>query len=118
MEKVIIYHNPRCSKSREALNLLSEEHIDVEVREYLKDVPTKEELTLLIQKLGIQPLDLIRTNEQLFKEEFKGQEKKADEWIEIMVKHPVLIERPIVVKGNKAIIGRPPVLVRELLTSD
>lgn len=103
-----IYHNPRCSKSRQTLQLIEEAGHTVEVVEYLKAVPTKEELKEVINLLGINPADLIRKGEADYKENFKGKSLTDDEWIEAMVVYPKLIERPIVVKGDKAIIGRPP----------
>ena len=109
------WHNPRCAKSREALSLLQEKGIAPEIREYLKTPPNKEELTALIVKLGIKALDLVRKTEPIFKDEFKGKELSESEWVEVMVEHPKLIERLILIEGNKAVVGRPPVLVLDLL---
>lgn len=109
-----IWHNPRCTKSREALALLEEKGEQVTIREYLKDTATKEELVELINKLGIKPIQLIRKVEAVFKENFKGKDLTDDQWIDAMVEYPKLIERPIVINGNKAVIGRPPVLVLDI----
>lgn len=106
-EKITVYHNSRCSKSRCAIDFLNEKGIDFDVVEYLKDVPTKTELKELISKLKIKPEDLIRKGEDEYKENFKGKELTDDQWIEAMVKYPKLIERPIVIKGGKAVIARP-----------
>jgi arsenate reductase len=114
-EKITIFHNPRCSKSREALDYLTEGNCEIEIVQYLKDVPSKQQLETLIQQLEVFPLDIIRQNEQVFKDNYKGQTKTADEWIDVMIEHPILIERPIIIQGNKAIVGRPPVLVKELI---
>ncbi|MDP6908783.1 MAG: arsenate reductase (glutaredoxin) [Flavobacteriales bacterium] len=110
-----IYHNPRCRKSRETLQIIHDAGIEPEVIEYLKDTPTAEELAELIDKLGIKPYELLRKGEVDFKELFKGKELSDAKWISIMTKYPKLIERPIVVKGNKAVLGRPPENVKELL---
>ena len=110
-----IYHNPRCTKSRETLKIITDSGADVEIIEYLKIVPTEEELATLVEKLGISVNALLRKNEAVFKEQFKGKTLKDSEWITAMVKYPKLIERPIVVKGDKAIIGRPPKNVELLL---
>lgn len=110
-----IYHNPRCTKSRETLAIIQEKGAEVDIVEYLKDVPTKAELTKLIDMLGIQPTQLLRKNEPDFKAHFKGKELSNAEWIEAMIAYPKLIERPIVIKGNKAVLGRPPENVLELL---
>ncbi len=110
-----IYHNPRCSKSRQALQILEEKNVNIQVIEYLKEVPSKEELIDLIDKLGIQPHELIRKGELIFKENYKGKTLTQEEWVNAMVDHPKLIERPIVVHGNHAIIGRPPEKVLELI---
>lgn len=109
-----IYHNPRCRKSRETLQILQDKGAHVEIIEYLKTPPSKEELKAILKKLGRKPLDIIRKNEAIFKEKFKGKEYPDDRWIQIMVENPVLIERPIVIKNNKAVIGRPPENVLEL----
>ena len=110
-----IYHNPRCSKSRQTLQLIIDAGIEPQIIEYLKDTPAAEELEEIINKLGIKPYDLLRRGEADFKENFKGKELSDAEWISAMVKYPKLIERPIVVKGNKAILGRPPENVKNLL---
>lgn len=110
-----IYHNPRCTKSRQTLQLIRDAGIEPEIIEYLNDVPTKAELKELIQMLGIKPYDLLRRGEADFKDNFKGKELSDDEWIAAMVKYPKLIERPIVVKQKKAVLGRPPENVKTLL---
>jgi arsenate reductase len=103
-----IYHNPRCTKSRETLKIITDAGADVEIIEYLKEILTEKELTALVSKLGIPVTALLRKGEAIFKEQFKGQTLKDSEWISAMVKYPKLIERPIVVKGDQAILGRPP----------
>ena len=110
-----IYHNPRCSKSRQTLQLISDAGKDVEIIEYLKDVPTKEELKSIVDLLNISPEQLLRKNEAIFKEQFKGRSFTDEEWIKIMIENPKLIERPIVVDGKKAVLGRPPENVLSLL---
>lgn len=112
--KTIIYHNNRCSKSREALCLLEEHGAEVEIREYLKVPPSVKEVTELLNLLQIPASDLIRKGETLFKEQFKDKTFTNSEWIRILAENPVLIERPIVIKNNKAVIGRPPVKVLDL----
>ena len=103
-----IYHNSRCRKSRKALEILRTENIEFEIIEYLKDNLTKNQLQNLINKLGIEPINLVRKNEQIWKENFKNKEFTSDEIIQILSDNPKLIERPIVELNDKAIIGRPP----------
>ncbi|GAA5220404.1 arsenate reductase (glutaredoxin) [Membranihabitans marinus] len=110
-----IYHNPRCQKSRQALSLLEENKVEVKIKKYLVDHPSKQELASLIKKLGIRPLELIRKNEKLYKTEYKDQELSDDEWLDVLAENPSLIERPIFIKGDKAVIGRPPENVLTLL---
>lgn len=110
-----IYHNPRCSKSRQTLQLINENNVDVQIIEYLNNIPTESELRAILDKLGLEAKDILRKGETIFKEEYKGKTLSNDEWIVAMVKHPKLIERPIVVKDNKAILGRPPENVLQLL---
>jgi arsenate reductase len=105
--KVEVYHNPRCSKSREAVNYLNEQGHEVQIIEYLKEVPARAELEMLLAKLNLRPHAIIRTGEQIYKERFKGKNFNDDEWIDILMEYPKLIERPIVIRGNKAVIGRP-----------
>ena len=101
-----IYHNPRCRKSREALQLLEDKNIDPEIILYLKEPPGKKELKDLLKKLDLSPLEIIRKKEKAFIP-FKGKNLSDDEWIDILVENPILIERPIVIQGQKAAVGRP-----------
>lgn len=110
-----IYHNPRCSKSRAALSMLKEQTQELEIVEYLKTSPDVRELKELLIKLGIKPFDLVRKSETIYKERFSGKEYTDEEWIRILAQHPSLIERPIIVKGDKAVIARPPEKIYELL---
>ncbi|MCB0677752.1 MAG: arsenate reductase (glutaredoxin) [Saprospiraceae bacterium] len=110
-----IYHNPRCRKSRETLELLTENGQEPEVILYLQTPPTRKELQALLRKLQIPAESLLRKGEAIYKEHFKGKNLSEEEWIEAMVEHPILIERPIVVQGDRAVIGRPPERVLELL---
>lgn len=111
-----IFHNPRCSKSRQTLSLIQEAGHDVEVVEYLKTPPTKEQLTEVVNLLGIPAESIVRKKEALFKElGLPGQTLTDDQWIKVLCENPKLIERPIVVSGAQAIIGRPPELVKPLL---
>lgn len=112
---ITIYHNNRCGKSRSALSILEEKNIKFDVIEYLKDVPTVEALTTIIKKLKIKPHDLIRTKEAIYVEQFKGKTLTDAQWIEVMHQYPILIERPIVINGNKAVVARPPEKVHEVL---
>ena len=108
------YHNPRCRKSREALSILEEHTDDIEIVEYLKEPPSEVELKSIIGRLGIGAIELIRKGEDDFKINFKGQDLSEGEWIKAMVKYPKLMERPIILKGDRAIIGRPPENVKLL----
>jgi len=110
-----IFHNPRCSKSRQTLNILKDNNIEVEIIEYLKEPPTKAELKSILKKLGKKPFEIIRKGEAIYKENFKGKDFSDEEWIDIMVKNPKLIERPIVFDDKKAVIGRPPESVKEMM---
>lgn len=110
-----IYHNPRCSKSRETLKLLEDENEKIEVIYYLKTPPTQVELTSLLSLLGMEPIQLIRTGESLWKDKYKGKKISPSQLVDIMIKNPQLIERPIVVKNGRAALGRPPQSVKEIL---
>ena len=112
---ITIYHNNRCRKSREALALLQESGQEFQVREYLKAPPSKEELQQLLKKLDLAPQDIIRKGEAVYKEHYKGKNLSDDQWIQIMADHPILIERPIVIKGQRAVVGRPTENINRLL---
>ena len=103
-----IYHNPRCSKSRQGVQVLEESGKEFQIIKYLEDVPSEKELTEIINLLGITPIQLIRKTEKIWKEEFKGKELSDTQIIKAMIENPKLIERPIVINNNKAVIGRPP----------
>ena len=102
-----IYHNPRCSKSRQAVNLLEGSGKKYELIKYLEDIPTEGELKEVIGKLNITPIELVRSKEKIWKEHFRGEKMSDPEIIRAMLKYPILIERPIVINGNRAAIGRP-----------
>ena len=111
-----IFHNPRCSKSRQTLAILSENEIDFDIIEYLKDVPSKETLKQIINILGIKPRDLLRKGEGVYKENNLRREGLTDDdLIQFMIDNPILIERPIVYDANRAVIGRPPDNVLKLI---
>ena len=102
-----VYHNTQCSKSRECLLFLEDSNQPFEVVEYIKNPPTAGELKALIAKLGIKPIELVRKKEPIWKEKFEGRTLRNEQIIRVMVKYPILIERPILVNGDKAIIARP-----------
>ncbi len=110
-----IYHNARCSKSRSACALVAEAGVEAEIVNYLETPPTREELRGLLGKLGMQPSELLRRGEAVFAEHYAGRELTEDEAFEALLAHPILMERPIVVRGDKAVVARPPERVKELL---
>jgi len=110
-----IYHNNRCSKSRCGFQILEESGKEFEVVKYLEDIPSSKEIENIIKLLGITPIDLVRKNEAIWKENYKGKDLTDDEIIKAMVSNPKLIERPIVINGNKAVIGRPPDKILDII---
>jgi len=102
-----VYHNPRCRKSREAIQYLEEKGQDFDIIEYLKTPLTEKELTALLKKLKMRPEELLRKNESVFKEQYKGKSLMDTEWIKAMITYPKLMERPIVVRNKKAVVARP-----------
>ncbi|MGQ3679549.1 arsenate reductase (glutaredoxin) [Tenacibaculum discolor] len=110
-----IYHNPRCSKSRQGLEILENSGKEFKTVKYLDTIPSEEELKEIINLLNISPIDLVRKNEKIWKEEYKGKELSDAEIITAMAKNPKLIERPIVINGNKAVVGRPPENIKEII---
>ena len=111
-----IYHNPRCTKSREALAIIKKHTSEFEIIEYLKNPLTAEEIKVLLPQINIKAHELVRTQEKIWKESYKGKILTNNEIINIMVEKPKLIERPIVEHNNKAVIGRPPENVLSLFT--
>jgi len=113
---ICIYHNPRCSKSRQTLQLLQEQGIEPDVREYLKDVPSADELKQVLAALGISARELLRTKEAEYKDAgLDNPDLDDDTIVQAMTEYPKLIERPIVINGDRARIGRPPEAVLEIL---
>ncbi|KAF2078930.1 MULTISPECIES: arsenate reductase (glutaredoxin) [Flavobacterium] len=110
-----IYHNPRCGKSRNCLAFIEKSNQDFEIIPYLTETPSFDQLKTLLGQLNLEPIQLIRTKEKIWIENFKGKTLSDDEIINAMVENPILIERPIVVKDGKAIIGRDPELVASFL---
>lgn len=115
IKMVKIIHNPRCAKSREAYAILKEKDIPFETIEYLKTPLSQKQITELLKMLGLKAEDIVRKKESLFKEKFANKKLTEKEWIKILSENPVLIERPIVIKDDKAVIGRPTEKVIELL---
>ena len=115
MSKLTIMHNPRCSKSREAVKILEENGINAEIVKYLETPPTKDEIKELLKMLGINARDLMRTKEEIYKELNLKDVEDEEKLIEAMAEHPKLIERPIVIKDGKAVIGRPPSKIIDFL---
>lgn len=114
--RATIYHNPRCSKSRQALALLQEAGVEAEVVEYLKSTPSAADLDAVLTKLGLAPEAIVRTGEDRYAElGLKGKALSRAEWLDVLAANPILIERPIVVAGDRAVVGRPPEKVKELL---
>ncbi len=113
--KYIIYHNTRCSKSREACSILEEKGIAFETVEYLKTPLNQKQIKELLKLLGLKAQEIVRKSEPLYVQNYANKKITDAQWIKILAANPILIERPIIVKGNKAIIGRPPEKVLELI---
>jgi arsenate reductase len=110
-----LYHNPRCGKSRNCLALLTEKETDIAIIKYLETPPTVEEIRAVLQKLNFKPIQLVRIKESIWIENYKNKSLTDEAILQAMVAHPILIERPIVIKGDKAIIGRIPEQVNQFL---
>ena len=112
---IIIYHNPRCTKSREGLCEIESLNQPFEIRKYLEEPLSESELKEVIQKLQIKPIELVRTKETIWVENYKGKELNDEDIINAMLQNPKLIERPIIVNDNKAVIARPKEKINEIL---
>lgn len=110
-----LYHNPRCAKSREALKFLQDKGMEVDIIDYIKNPPSKAEFKRILKKLGIKAEELLRKNEKLYKEEYKEKSLKNDEWIQVMLDNPKLMERPIFINGEQAVLARPADKIQEIL---
>jgi len=114
--KVKVYHNPRCGKSRDCLVFLDNAKYEFEIIKYLENPISKEELTSILSKLKIKPIELVRVKEKIWIENYKNKSLSNNEIIDAMINNPILIERPIVVNGDKAAIGRPLKKIQEILS--
>lgn len=118
MNKIIVWHNPRCRKSREGLaatqKVAEEKDLELDIRKYLDNPPSEKELDTTLKMLKINAMDLVRTKEAIWKENFKGKDLSEKEIIQAMTKYPKLIERPVVIFGDKAVLARPAEKVYEL----
>jgi arsenate reductase len=116
MSETTIYYNPDCSKCREALCMLEERGLKPQIIEYLQTAPGESEIRELLARLGIKAEELVRKSEPLFEEKFAGNPPRTEEqWIRLMAENPILIQRPIVIHGGRAIIGRPPRVIENIL---
>jgi arsenate reductase (glutaredoxin) len=115
MADITIFHNPKCGKSRATLTLIEESGAAPRIVEYLKTPPTRAELKTILSRLGMKPEQLVRKGEDVYKAKFAGKTLTDAQWIEALVENPILIERPIVVRGDRAVLGRPPENVKALL---
>jgi arsenate reductase len=111
----LFLHNPRCSKSRAALDLVRHAGIELPVREYLREPLSVDELRRIVQLLGVRPIDIVRRGEPQYAELGLGDDTPDDDVLRAMAEHPILIERPIVVRGGRAVVGRPPENVKDVL---
>lgn len=114
---ITIYHNARCRKSRQALALIEDAGHEVTIREYLKHPPSTGEMIEILNKLEMRPIEIIRKGEPVYKEKYKGKEFTDNQWIQILTEYPILIERPIVIAGSKAVLGRPIENLADILLS-
>ncbi len=113
-----IYHNPRCKKSRDGVAYLENAQVDFEIIKYLETPPTTEEIQELLEKLNYTPIQLVRKNEAVWKENYKGKEWTDNEIVQALAKFPKLIERPIVIKKNKAVVARPTEAIENILKNE
>ncbi len=114
-ERIVVWHNPRCSKSRNGIKYLDEKGVEYEVYRYLDEPPTVEELKRVLKKLGMSPRELMRTKEAIYRELGLKEVTEDEKLIEAMAEHPRLIERPIVIRGEKAVVARPENRIDEIL---
>ena len=117
MDILTIWHNPKCSKSREAMSILEDNSCETTVVKYLETTPTKDEITTALTMLGMNPKELMRTKEDIYKELNLADEDDYDKLVDAMVANPKLIERPVIFKGNQAIIGRPTEKIAKFINS-
>ncbi|HFC03557.1 MAG TPA: arsenate reductase (glutaredoxin) [Nitratifractor salsuginis] len=114
-DRIVVWHNPRCSKSRNGIKYLDEKGVEYEIRRYLDEPPTVEELKTVLKKLGMSPRELMRTKEAIYRELGLKEVTEDEKLIEAMAEHPRLIERPIVIRGEKAVVARPENRIDEIL---
>ena len=112
---ITIYHNPRCSKSREGVSFLDSLNLEFKTIKYLDETLTKEELQSILKKLNYKPIELVRTKEKIWIENYKNKQLTDDEIINAMIENPKLIERPIITNSNKAVVARPTDKIKEIL---
>ncbi|NLX29821.1 MAG: arsenate reductase family protein [Bacteroidales bacterium] len=110
-----IYHNPRCAHSRAGLKYMEKKGYDLEIHKYLTEGITEAEIREIVAKTGKHPLELVRTQESLYKSEFRGKELSAEDWIRVLAAHPGLLQRPIVVNGDQAVVAFPPEEIEKIL---